>query len=193
MSFVKNTYFGRHKHTWKCSQIKNTHTYKIELQLASFHACKSSDTNLRKTSGRPHVMWTWNDTYSRSDVMLRRKCERFSGWWNILSWGKRHYTTLLTWQMCKKTAYIQSHFLHNLHRAAIKAKVMWCSGWFRSGNRRSKMGHRIWSVIHTLAVRLTTCQTDHILLWRSILASDVNHEVHNMDSFSGLVCLSVAS
>lgn len=43
--FCKNTYFGRHKHTWKCSQIKNTHTYKLELQLASFHACKSSDTN----------------------------------------------------------------------------------------------------------------------------------------------------
>lgn len=39
------------------------------------------------------------------------------------------------------------------------------------------MGHRIWFLLHTLAVRLTTCQTDHILLWRSILASDVNHEV----------------
>lgn len=92
------------------------------------------------SSGRPHVMWTWNHTYSRSDVILRRECERISDGWNILSWGKRHYTTLLTWQMCKKTSYTQSHsfprianmfhkshFLHNLHKATIKAKVMW---WF---------------------------------------------------------------
>lgn len=196
MSFVKNTYFGRHKHTWKCSQIKNTHTYKLELQLASFHACKSSDTN-PPTSGRRQVVHMWCE-HEMTHILEATWC--YGGNVNvsvvggIFYLGERDITQHYKPDKCAKKRLTFSHTFYTICTKQL-SKPKWCdgSGWFRSGNWRSKMGHRIWSVIHTLAVRLTTCQTDHILLWRSILASDVNHEVHNMDSFSGLVCLSVAS